>query len=73
MSLNNSLLETFKELSKKVNVLIIPSPYRILNGCQWTDYETAAYYRNWLESGKDLDVYYEHQSKGFPVFLRMRR
>ena len=52
-----------------VDVLMYPSPYRGRGAAiEYTDHETAAYYRNWLESGKDLERYAEHQKAGFPLF-----
>ena len=52
-----------------VDVLMCPSPYRGRGAAiEYTDHETAAYYRNWLESGKDLEQYAEHQRAGFPLF-----
>lgn len=52
-----------------VKILICPSPHRGKGAAiEYTDYETAAYYRKWLESGKDLERYAEHQEAGFPLF-----
>ena len=65
-------LDRLKKLCLQCTVLIVPSPYqiRIVNGVQieWTDHETAVFYRKWLESGKDLENYKLHQKEGFPLF-----
>lgn len=67
-----SLFEMFKQHSAQCTVLIVPSPsqIRIVNGVQieWTDHETAEFYRKWLESGNDLENYKLHQKEGFPLF-----
>lgn len=52
-----------------VKILMCPSPHRGKGAAiEYTDYETAAYYRKWLESGKALERYAEHQEAGFPLF-----
>jgi len=67
--------EKIKESFKKIiesgpKICIVPSPSRINDqtGEEWSDHPTVTYYRNWLESGKDLDNYYKHQQEGFPLF-----
>jgi hypothetical protein len=70
----SSVGKRLKEIAQKMKesgviFLMCPSPYRGEGAAiEYTDYDTATYYRKWLESGKDLERYAEHQKAGFPLF-----
>lgn len=72
MGMNKEFLGKFKELAKNTKILMVPSPYRIeqigLTTFESVNFEVANYYKKWLESGKNLEEYYQHQDKGFPLF-----
>ncbi len=64
------IVARMKELAKKhgAKILILPSPSRITPEGEYSDYETAGYYKKWLDSGQNLEEYAKHQEQGFPLF-----
>lgn len=67
------VIEKIKQLAKKTRFLIVPSPNRITPEGEYSDYETAAFYRRWMESGQDREGYWKHQEEGFPLFELVRK
>ena len=64
------IVARMKELAEKhgTKILLLPSPSRITPQGEYSDYDTAEYYRKWLDSGVNLEEYAKHQEQGFPLF-----